>query len=101
LSDTTSWQAVMALTIDRSPYLVPVPGPPILETWSENFVEIGHFQRNFDKVFPQRSTTKLGTSLLGQALSVHRNRVHQSSGPVLSCHPIVLRGQMAAHAFVS
>jgi hypothetical protein len=36
---------------------------------SENFVGIGHFQRNFDKVFRQRSTTKLGASLLGQAQS--------------------------------
>src|SRR5438876_12379922 len=36
---------------------------------SENFVEIGHFQRNFDKVFRQRATTKLGTSRLGQALA--------------------------------
>jgi hypothetical protein len=35
---------------------------------SENFVETGHFQRNFDKVFRQRSTTTLGVSLLGQAL---------------------------------
>jgi hypothetical protein len=35
---------------------------------SENFVDTGHFQRNFDKVFRQRSTTKLGTRLLGQAL---------------------------------
>src|SRR5437867_441261 len=32
---------------------------------SEIFVEIGHFQRNFDTVFRQRSTTKLGMSLLG------------------------------------
>src|SRR5207247_4228470 len=32
-----------------------------------HFVEIGHFQLNFDKVFRQRSTTKLGMSLLGQA----------------------------------
>ena len=33
-----------------------------------NFVETGHFQRKFDKVFRQGSTTKLGTSLSGQAL---------------------------------
>ena len=31
---------------------------------SENFVEIGPFQWNFDKVFRQRLTTKLGMSLL-------------------------------------
>src|SRR6187397_2238940 len=37
---------------------------------SENFVEIGHFQRNFDKVFRQRLTTKSGMSLLGQALTM-------------------------------
>jgi len=53
-------------------YVELVPGPGILETLSktlsEHFVEIGHFQRNFDKVFRQRSTTKLGMSLLGQAL---------------------------------
>jgi uncharacterized protein (UPF0248 family) len=36
---------------------------------SEHFVEIGHFRRNFDKVFRQSSTTKLGTRLLGQALA--------------------------------
>src|SRR6266516_6379097 len=38
-------------------------------TLSEDFVEIGHCQRNFDKGFRQRSTTKLGVSLLGQALN--------------------------------
>ena len=37
---------------------------------SEHFVEIGHFQRNFDKVLRQRSTTKLGMSLLRQALAM-------------------------------
>ena len=60
----------------RASYIGHVPGPRILETLSktlsENFVETGHFQRNFDKVFRQRSTTKLGTSLLGQAL--HRSQ---------------------------
>jgi len=35
---------------------------------SENFVEIGHFHRDFDKVFRQRLTTKLRMSHLGQAL---------------------------------
>jgi hypothetical protein len=30
---------------------------------SEHFVQLGHFQRKFDKVFRQRSTTKLGMSL--------------------------------------
>src|SRR5919109_222565 len=38
------------------------------KTLSEHFVAIGHFQRNFDKVDRQRSTTKLGTSLSRQAL---------------------------------
>src|SRR2546427_3270572 len=42
-------------------------------TLSKNFVEIGHFQRNSDKVFRQRWTTKLGVSLLGQALL---SRIH-------------------------
>jgi hypothetical protein len=59
------------------PYLELVPGPGILKTLSKtlskNFVEIGHFQRNSDKVFRQRSTTKLGVSLLGQALL---SRIH-------------------------
>ena len=36
---------------------------------SENFVEIGHSQRNVDKVFRQRMTTRLRMSLLGQALA--------------------------------
>ena len=61
----------------RNNYLEPVPKAVsqslCLNPLSENFVEIGHFQRNFDKVFRQRSTTKLGMSLLGQALAtLHR-----------------------------
>jgi type II secretion system protein H len=57
---------------------------------SESFVEIGHFQRNFDKVFRQRLTTKLGMSHLGQAHSVraaglarYSNGAHGVTRPTL------------------
>jgi hypothetical protein len=45
------------------------PRTAYFRSFVENFVELGHFQRNLDKEFRQRLATKLGTSLLGQALS--------------------------------